>query len=111
MYKIPFNLEMTLSIHCQCQQKLFHLSIYFFIYSADESPAYRPDKVEQLRAGLRRTYEQSLHSNKSEKGKRKRAKDMCLKLCKAAREHAFGTVVSLLGRQNQPLHRYVFGIS
>ncbi|XP_072043300.1 LOW QUALITY PROTEIN: INO80 complex subunit D-like [Amphiura filiformis] len=49
--------------------------------------------------------EQSLHSNKSEKPRRKRAKDMCLKLCKAARDHAFGTVVSLLGRRNQPLHR------
>ena len=79
----------------------------FVPYSSDESPTFRPEKIEQLRAGLRRKYDQSLRANRSEKAPRTKAKDMCLKLCRAAREHAFGTVVSLLGRRNQPLVRYV----
>ncbi|XP_022088477.1 INO80 complex subunit D-like [Acanthaster planci] len=65
----------------------------------------RQERLNELSARLRSQCACLVQSDRGQRNQRLRAKRLCLALIKAAREHSFGTAVSLLGLRRQPLTR------
>ncbi|XP_033624508.1 INO80 complex subunit D-like [Asterias rubens] len=73
--------------------------------SSSSSGPSRKNRVDELSSRLRSHCACVLQSDRCQRTKRLKSKRLCLALIKAAREHSFGAVVSILGLNRQPLTR------
>ncbi|XP_038058198.1 INO80 complex subunit D-B-like isoform X2 [Patiria miniata] len=65
----------------------------------------RQERLEELSSRLGSQCACLVQSDRCQRSQRLKSKRLCLALIKAAREHSFGAVVSLLGLRRQPLTR------
>ncbi len=73
--------------------------------SSSSSGSTRKNRLDELSSRLRSHCACVLQSDRCQQAKRLKSKRLCLALIKAAREHSFGAVVSILGLHRQPLTR------